>query len=107
MKLCAISRSLHNGQGVAVLRGLQAANFNDEEAVIAFAGVTSYICAQRATDSYANQTLSHVRDATHDKVPTWAKDIGLAGSKITSAMVCRLKLFGANSMVLTCSQGFP
>lgn len=57
-KLASISKELHQGQGVVVLRGLEAANFNDEEAVIAFAGVCSYICPERATDSYANQTLS-------------------------------------------------
>ncbi|KAF2131002.1 Clavaminate synthase-like protein, partial [Dothidotthia symphoricarpi CBS 119687] len=85
-KLSLISKELHQGQGVVVLRGLEAAKFNDEEAVIAFAGVCSYICPERATDSYANQTLSHVRDATKEIVPVWAKDIGLAGSKITTAM---------------------
>lgn len=57
-KLSLISKELHQGRGVAVVRGLDAANFNDEEAVIAFAGVCSYICPERATDSYANQTLS-------------------------------------------------
>jgi hypothetical protein len=104
-RLSSISDDIHHGQGVVVLRGLDAAKFNDEEAVIAFAGVCSYICPMRATDSYANQTLSifsslwkkrygscadlaigHVRDATKETVPTWAKDIGLAGSKITAAM---------------------
>jgi hypothetical protein len=88
-KLEATSKQVHSGSGVSILRGLDAAKLNDEEAVIAFAGVSSYVCALRATDSYANQTLSHVRDATHDAVPTYAKDIGLAGSKITSAMVSR------------------
>lgn len=57
-KLSSASKDLHQGQGVVVLRGLDAANFNDEEAVIAFAGVCSYVCPERATDSYANQTLS-------------------------------------------------
>jgi hypothetical protein len=57
-RLSAISTELHQGRGVVVLRGLDAANFNDEEAVIAFAGICSHICALRATDSYANQTLS-------------------------------------------------
>lgn len=51
-----------------VLRGLDAARFNDEEAVIAFAGICSYVCPERATDSYANQTLSkfspHARHIT-------------------------------------------
>lgn len=89
-KLSTISQEVHNGKGVAVLRGLHIANFNDEEAVIVDAGVCSYVARLRATDSYANQTLSHVRDATHDVIPVWAKDIGLAGSKITSAMVGHL-----------------
>jgi hypothetical protein len=84
--LSSMSKDIHQGSGVVVLRGLDAANFNDEEAVVAFAGVCSYICSERATDSYANQTLSHVRDATKEAVPVWAKDIGLAGSKITAAM---------------------
>ncbi|KAF1929362.1 Clavaminate synthase-like protein [Didymella exigua CBS 183.55] len=85
-KLSGVSKELHHGPGVVVLRGLEAARFNDEEAVVAFAGVCSYVARERATDSYANQTLSHVRDATKEVVPAWAKDIGLAGSKITAAM---------------------
>jgi hypothetical protein len=57
-KLSSISAKIHHGVGVAVLRGLETARFNDEESVIAFAGVSSYIAPLRATDSYANQTLS-------------------------------------------------
>jgi hypothetical protein len=57
-RLSALSLQIHDGHGVAVLRGLDAANFNDEESVIAFAGVASYVCPERATDAYANQTLS-------------------------------------------------
>jgi hypothetical protein len=57
-KLASASKALHQGRGVVVLRGLDAAKFNDEEAVVAFAGVCSYVCPERATDSYANQTLS-------------------------------------------------
>lgn len=99
-KLASISKEIHHGRGVVVLRGLDAANFNDEEAVIAFAGVCSYICPQRATDSYANQTLSHVRDATKDAVPRWAKDIGLAGSKVTSAMNFHSDRFSGDVLAL-------
>ncbi|KAJ4369025.1 hypothetical protein N0V83_006107 [Neocucurbitaria cava] len=99
-KLSLISKEIHQGRGVAVLRGLDAANFNDEEAVIAFAGVCSYICLERATDSYANQTLSHVRDATKDVVPRWAKDIGLAGSKITAAMDFHSDRFSGDILAL-------
>lgn len=99
-KLAAISGALHYGTGVVVLRGLQKAKLNDEEAVIAFAGVSSYICALRATDSYANQTLSHIRDATHDVVPAFAKDIGLAGSKITAKMDFHSDRFSGDILAL-------
>ncbi|KAF1977847.1 Clavaminate synthase-like protein [Bimuria novae-zelandiae CBS 107.79] len=85
-KLAGFSKELHSGSGVVVIRGLHSARFNDEEAVIAFVGTCAHICPERATDSYANQTLSHIRDATYEKVPHWAKDIGLAGSKITDKM---------------------
>ncbi|KAF2017332.1 taurine catabolism dioxygenase TauD [Aaosphaeria arxii CBS 175.79] len=99
-RLTNISDEIHSGAGVSVLRGLDTAKFNDEEAVIAFAGVSSYVGASRATDSYANQTLSHVRDATHDSVPEWAKDIGLAGSKITSAMDFHSDRFSGDILAL-------
>lgn len=99
-RLALISREVHSGQGVAVLRGLDRANLNDEEAVIAFAGISSHVFPLRATDSYANQTLSHVRDATHDQVPKWAKNIGLAGSKITVAMDFHSDRFSGDVLAL-------
>lgn len=87
-KLNALTKDVHIGLGVAVIRGLHRAKFNHEEWVIAFAGVTSHICPLRASDSFANQALSHIRDATYDKVPAGAENIGLAGSKIPVKMVC-------------------
>lgn len=99
-KFAVISDELHRGTGVAVVRGLDAAHLNDEEAVIAFAGISSHICALRASDSYANQALSHVRDATHDKVPIYAKDIGLAGSKITAKMDFHSDRFSGDILAL-------
>lgn len=99
-RLSAVSKELHQGPGVVVLRGLEAARFNDEEAVIAFAGVCSYVASERATDSYANQTLSHIRDATKEVVPVWAKDIGLAGSKITAAMDFHSDRFSGDILAL-------
>ncbi|KAJ4297711.1 hypothetical protein N0V90_005606 [Kalmusia sp. IMI 367209] len=99
-KLASLSKEVHQGFGLCVLRGLDAAKFNDEEAVIAFVGICAHTCSERATDSYANQTLSHVRDATHDKVPQWAKDIGLAGSKITAAMDFHSDRFSGDVLAL-------
>jgi hypothetical protein len=66
IKLSNISTNVHRGKGVSVLRGLEAARFNDEEAIIAFAGVCSYVAPQRATDAYANQTLSMGTQMSND-----------------------------------------
>ena len=57
-KLAGVSDKVHFGQGFASVRGLDAANFNDEEAIIAFTGINSHIANKRATDDFANQTLS-------------------------------------------------
>lgn len=57
-KLSSVSEQIHNGIGLATIRGLDAARFNDKTSIIAFAGVASYVCPERATDPYANQTLS-------------------------------------------------
>ncbi|KAL5406041.1 hypothetical protein PMIN06_011243 [Paraphaeosphaeria minitans] len=85
-KLSALSTQIHHGRGVAIVRGLGAANFNDKEAVIAFVGVCAHVCPLRATDSYANITLAHIRDASKDKVLPGAERMGLAGSKLPIAM---------------------
>lgn len=42
----------------------------------------------------------HVRDATKDAVPRWAKDIGLAGSKITAAMDFHSDRFSGDILAL-------
>ncbi|KAF2808899.1 Clavaminate synthase-like protein [Mytilinidion resinicola] len=99
-KLASLSKEIHNGRGVVVVRGLHAAGFNDEEAVIAFAGVSSHVCPERATDSFADQTLSHIRDATQDKVPDWARELGLAGSKLPTAMEFHADRFSGDVLAL-------
>ncbi|KAF2464862.1 Clavaminate synthase-like protein [Lindgomyces ingoldianus] len=113
-KLSSVSDEVHKGRGVAVVRGLDTAKLNDEEAVIAFVGVSSYVCPSRATDSYANQTLilqsslvtnltsltGHIRDATHDAVPEWAQDLGLAGSKLPVAMEFHSDRFSGDVLAL-------
>lgn len=99
-KLSSLSKRIHHGRGLVVLRGLDAAYFNDEEAVIAFAGICSYICPERATDSYANQTLSHVLDATKKPVPVECRGIGLAGSKVPSAMDFHSDRFSGDVLAL-------
>jgi hypothetical protein len=44
--------------------------------------------------------LGHVRDATKESVPIWAKDIGLAGSKITAAMDFHSDRFSGDVLAL-------
>lgn len=44
--------------------------------------------------------LGHIRDATKDIVPVWAKDIGLAGSKITAAMDFHSDRFSGDVLAL-------
>lgn len=99
-KLNALTKDVHIGLGVAVIRGLHRAKFNHEEWVIAFAGVTSHICPLRASDSFANQALSHIRDATYDKVPAGAENIGLAGSKIPVKMEFHSDRFSGDVLAL-------
>ncbi|KAF2190759.1 Clavaminate synthase-like protein [Zopfia rhizophila CBS 207.26] len=99
-RLSTISNEVHHGRGIAVVRGLGRLNLNDEEAVIAHAGVSSYVGPLRATDAYANQTLSHIRDATHDVVPAWARNLPLAGSKLPSAMEFHCDRFSGDILTL-------
>lgn len=98
--LTHMRRDVVHGRGMAVLRGLDAAQLNDEESVIAFVGLAAHVCSQRATDDYANQTLSHVHDVTDRKVPEWAKDIGLAGSKLPTAMEFHSDRFSGDTLAL-------
>jgi hypothetical protein len=53
-----ISEQIHDGVGIAVVRGLDNAQFDDEQCIIAFAGIAAHVCPERASDAYANQTLS-------------------------------------------------
>lgn len=105
-KLSSLSTEIHSGRGVVVLRGLDSPRqgprdrLSDLEAVIAFTGLCSYICPSRATDSYANQTLSHVRDASKQSVPADCKGIGLAGSKIPAAMEFHSDRFSGDVLAL-------
>ncbi|KAF2873039.1 hypothetical protein BDV95DRAFT_605612 [Massariosphaeria phaeospora] len=99
-KLSKASYEVHHGRGVAVVRGLRELRLNDDESTICFVGICSYVCPHRGTDSYANQTLSHVRDATRDPVPYGAENIGLAGSKIPSAMDYHSDRFAGDVLAL-------
>lgn len=50
--LRGISDQLHNGIGFAVLRGLDPKRYDDEENVIAYCGLASYVGAERITNAF-------------------------------------------------------
>jgi hypothetical protein len=56
-RLRALSADLHNGTGVGVVRGLIPDDYDERQSVIAFAGISSYIGRERATDPQGH-TLS-------------------------------------------------
>ena len=85
-KLAAIGKRIHTEEGVEMLRGLHKLPMTDDQSVKAFAGICSYVAPLRATDAFANQTLSHVRDARNDPIQKGAEGMGLAGSKLPIAM---------------------
>ena len=49
-KLREVSETVHHGRGFAVLRGLQPQDRPDEDNVIAFCGIGSYIGRDRAAN---------------------------------------------------------
>lgn len=83
--LANISKELHEGRGFGVLRGLNPSKYTPAENVIVFAGVASYVGEERATDP-AGLTLSHIRNATKDKLPQGFSPEQLRPSKRPEAM---------------------
>ena len=52
IRLRRISGQLHDGIGFAVLRGLDPKRYDDEENVIAYCGLASYVGAERVTNAF-------------------------------------------------------
>lgn len=49
-RLRAVSHSLHKGLGFAVLRGLNPKKYSDEDNLIMYAGIVSWIGRERVTN---------------------------------------------------------
>lgn len=64
IQLRNISDRLHNGAGFAVLRGLDPKRYNDEENVIAYCGLASYVGPERVTNAFG-MSLSEARLGVH------------------------------------------
>lgn len=58
------------------------------------------VCGCVVHNICADLNLGHVRDATKQVVPSWAKDIGLAGSKIPVAMDFHSDRFSGDILAL-------
>jgi len=57
-------RELHNGSGVALLRGLNPEHFTRQENIVIFAGLSSHMSQKRGYQG-AGRILIHIRDLTH------------------------------------------
>lgn len=51
-RLRDISHKVHHGMGFAVLRGLDPKQYDDEENVIAYCGLASYVGLERVTNAF-------------------------------------------------------
>ncbi|KAH7008854.1 hypothetical protein EDB80DRAFT_683835 [Ilyonectria destructans] len=84
-KLRSISSTIHSGRGFAVLRGLKLDDRPDEDRVIAFCGVSSYIGKDRCTNDNG-VAMDHLRDAVRDEKPAGREHIELHPSKMMAPL---------------------
>ncbi|KAK4201658.1 hypothetical protein QBC40DRAFT_277680 [Triangularia verruculosa] len=86
-KLRDISDEVHNGRGFVVIRGLKAkqCTCSDEDGVIAFLGVMSYIGDVRCANSNG-MAMDHLRDAIRDEKPKGREHVELHPSKMMAPL---------------------
>lgn len=80
-KLRELSITIHSGRGFVVLRGLNPQERSEEDNIIAFCGISSYIGRNR----YANENgmaMDHLRDAIRDLRPVGREHVELHPSKM-------------------------
>ncbi|KAK0660878.1 hypothetical protein QBC41DRAFT_383277 [Cercophora samala] len=58
--LCRLGAALHIGKGFGVVRGLDPANFSDEDNLVLFLGLSSYIGGLRGKQTDDGSVLSHL-----------------------------------------------
>lgn len=90
-KLRGVSADVHSGRGFAVLRGLRPEGHSDEDNVIAFCGIGSYIGRNRAANE-SGIAMDHLRDAIKDPKPKGKESVELHPSKMMAPLVsCRIQ----------------
>ncbi|KKY36002.1 putative taurine catabolism dioxygenase [Diaporthe ampelina] len=62
-RLEEIAKNLHEGTGFSLLRGFDTKNYSDEDNLIIFLGLGSYIGSQRGAQNKSRVMISHITDA--------------------------------------------
>ncbi|KAG6354744.1 hypothetical protein INS49_003825 [Diaporthe citri] len=62
-RLEAIAQNLHSGTGFSILRGFNTQKYTDEDNLIIFLGLGSYIGSQRGAQNKSRVMISHITDA--------------------------------------------
>ncbi|KAL9088572.1 MAG: hypothetical protein Q9165_006092 [Trypethelium subeluteriae] len=84
-RLRSVSKMVHDGVGFAIVRGINPENYNDEDNVIIFNGLSSHVGSLRSTNQ-KGVSMSHLRDAQKDHRPENRKTAELNASKLPQGM---------------------
>ncbi|KAF3032513.1 hypothetical protein E8E11_002070 [Didymella keratinophila] len=98
-RLRTISHNLHKGVGLAVLRGLDPKRYSDEDNLIIYTGIVSWIGRERATNPLG-MSAEHVRNALLDKKPAGAAESELEPAKQAHRMNFHADRFMADVVAL-------
>ncbi|KAF2676403.1 Clavaminate synthase-like protein [Lentithecium fluviatile CBS 122367] len=98
-RLRSVSTTLHEGIGFAVLRGLNPKRYNDEENLMIYAGLVSWIGSERVTNPLGMST-EHIRNATLDGKPEGIDESELEPAKQPHKMNFHADRFMADILAL-------
>ncbi|KAI1330182.1 hypothetical protein F5Y16DRAFT_396747 [Xylariaceae sp. FL0255] len=68
-RLGECAERLHRGQGVSIIRGLDPSRYSEEDNVIIFLGLASYIGGQRGVQNSKRDMLTHIYESSTWTVP--------------------------------------
>ncbi|KAK1836860.1 hypothetical protein QBC39DRAFT_272118 [Podospora conica] len=66
-RLHEVAETIHHGRGFVVLRGLQPAKYSNQDNILLYLGVTSYIAETRGMQDFDGRMILHIQ-ATHPEV---------------------------------------
>ncbi|KAM7211774.1 hypothetical protein V8F06_012841 [Rhypophila decipiens] len=65
-RLVQVSKTVHDGRGFVVLRGLQPDKYSNHDNILLYLGVTSYIAETRGMQDYDGRMLLHIQAVVED-----------------------------------------